>query len=64
MVPDEAVDAMAPVGDASAIADRLGQLKAHGVDLPVLFANTIRFGDSAAAEGTIRGVAAELRSRL
>lgn len=64
LVPDSAVDAVTPVGDASAIVDRLEGLRSRGVDLPVLFPNALSFGDAESSLGTIRRVAAELRSRI
>jgi alkanesulfonate monooxygenase SsuD/methylene tetrahydromethanopterin reductase-like flavin-dependent oxidoreductase (luciferase family) len=63
LVPDAAVDEVTPVGDAAAIVDLLEGLRSRGVDLPVLFPNTLAFGDVDSSEGTIRRVAAELRSR-
>jgi alkanesulfonate monooxygenase SsuD/methylene tetrahydromethanopterin reductase-like flavin-dependent oxidoreductase (luciferase family) len=63
LVPDSAVDAVTPVGDAGAIADRLEDLRTLGIDLPVLFPNALQFGDADSSEGTIRRVAEELRSR-
>ncbi len=63
LVPDDAVDAVTPVGDASTIVDRLADLHGRGVDLPVLFPNALAFGDAGSSEGTIRRVAAELRAR-
>lgn len=57
LVPDETVLALCPVGDASLVVDHVERVRAAGVDLPVVFPQSLRPGDSESPATTIRLVA-------
>ena len=63
LVPDEAVHRLVPIGDAARVVDRLEEVRALGVTLPVLYAQSLDRGDPASSAGTIAAVAAEYRAR-
>jgi 5,10-methylenetetrahydromethanopterin reductase len=64
LVPDEAVHAMAPIGEASLVVDRLEEVRALGITLPVLYAQSIDRSDPTTSAGTISAVATEYRRRF
>ena len=63
LVPDEAVHSLVPIGEAATIVDRLEEVRALGVTLPVLYAQSLDRGDPDSSAGTIAAVAAEVRQR-
>ena len=63
LVPEEAVHRLVPIGEAATIVDRLEEVRALGVTLPVLYAQSLDRGDPASSAGTITAVAAEYRAR-
>jgi alkanesulfonate monooxygenase SsuD/methylene tetrahydromethanopterin reductase-like flavin-dependent oxidoreductase (luciferase family) len=63
LVPDDAVHRVVPIGSAATVVDRLEAVRALGVTLPVVFAQSLDRADPSAAAGTIAAVAAEYRRR-
>jgi len=63
LVPDDAVHRVVPIGTAATVVDRLEAVRALGVTLPVLFAQSLDRGDPRTAAATISAVAAEYRRR-
>jgi alkanesulfonate monooxygenase SsuD/methylene tetrahydromethanopterin reductase-like flavin-dependent oxidoreductase (luciferase family) len=63
LVSDETVLRQCPIGDVGTVVDRIETVRSAGVDLPVLFPQSLEFGDSESPENTIRAVGAELARR-
>lgn len=59
-VSEHTVDRVCPVGTGSDIAGRIGELRARGIDVPVLFPQSLSFGDVTSPRGTIEAVAEAL----
>ena len=60
LVPDETVLALCPVGDAALVVEHIERVRAAGVDLPVVFPQSLRPGDSESPATTIRRVAEQV----
>lgn len=63
LVPDEAVHELCPIGSAGHVAARLDAVRAAGVDLPVLFPQSLVPGDADTPAATVERVAGVLSSR-
>ena len=63
LVSTDVVHRLTAVGSSAVVADRLDQLRSAGVTLPVLFPQSLRFGDAISPAETISRVGAELRRR-
>ena len=64
LVPDEAVHRLVPISeDAAPTVDRLEAVRALGIDLPVLYPQSVERSDGRSSAGTIAAVAAEYRRR-
>lgn len=63
LVSDEAVTRLCAIGDGAEVAAMLDKVREFGVDLPIIFPQSLRLGDPTTPAETMRRVAGHLKSR-